>query len=48
MMKFIKAVNKERLHTWLEKKLEEFDERDASQEEVREFLSRYGYFPKDD
>ena len=45
-MTFIDEIFADQLHRFLEKKLKEFDERDASIEEVSEFLAKYGYHPK--
>lgn len=43
-MSFVQSFLDERLHRFLETKLKEFEERDASVEEVDEFLAEYGYY----
>ena len=45
-MNILSGLYDQWLHKYLNRKLKEFDRRDASQEEVAEFLAKYGYFKK--
>ena len=46
-MNFIDEIYADHLHRFLEKKLKEFEKRDAPVEEVTEFLAKYGYHPNE-